>query len=281
MAATELKQRLEDDYKPGLFIGTIHSLANYFLTSVGISTSTLLNNEKFDELFSMVKEHPACIRHFEWILLDEAQDSNDLQFEFLFDMIKPECFFVCGDIRQCIYRFSGSNPDLLRNLSLDPEVYTCDLNENYRNGINILKFAKKISYSIGIVDNSRAMRNVEGTVFETPFNEKLIINMLNGRPPYNQWAILCRWNQQVDSMQRLLEKYNIPYDSFKQRDLKREELLEKLNDNTVKILTIHSAKGLEWNNVIVQCPLSRELEEKCVRYVAATRARDYLMWIKK
>ena len=82
-------------------------------------------------------------------------------------------------------------------------------------------------------------------------------------------------------MQQLLEKYNIPYDSFKQKDLKREELLEKLSDNTVKILTIHSAKGLEWNNVIVQCPLSRELEEKCVRYVAATRARDYLMWIKK
>ena len=78
MAATELKQRLEDDYKPGLFIGTIHSLANYFLTSAGISTSILLNNEKFDELFSMVKEHPACIHHFEWILLDEAQDSNDL-----------------------------------------------------------------------------------------------------------------------------------------------------------------------------------------------------------
>ena len=48
MAAAELKQRLGDDYKDGLFVGTIHALANYFLLSAGIKTGEVLDNEEFD-----------------------------------------------------------------------------------------------------------------------------------------------------------------------------------------------------------------------------------------
>ena len=39
MAAAELRQRLGQDYKDGLFVGTIHALANYFLLSSGIKTN--------------------------------------------------------------------------------------------------------------------------------------------------------------------------------------------------------------------------------------------------
>ena len=280
MAATELRQRLGEDYKDGLFVGTVHSLANYFLKTAGIKTDKVLDDEKFDDLFLMVKKNPACVKHLEWILLDEAQDSNDLQFEFLFDVIKPDCFFVCGDTRQCIYRFNGSNPDLLRDLSQDPEVYTCDLNENYRNGSEILKFARKLSYATGVIDNSIAMRKAKGTVNEMKFNPIFIVNSIRACPPYSQWAILCRTWKQIEEMQLLLKENKIPYDTFKQGDLKREELLEKLEDDTVKILTIHSAKGLEWNNVIVRGAYCRGDDEKCIRYVAATRARDLLIWIK-
>ena len=85
MAASELRQRLGEDYKDGLFVGTIHALANYFLLSSGIKTDKVLDNEDFDKLFEMVEQHPTCVRHMEWILLDEGQDSDNLQFRFLFD----------------------------------------------------------------------------------------------------------------------------------------------------------------------------------------------------
>ena len=50
--------------------------------------------------------------------------------------------------------------------------------------------------------------------------------------------------------------------------------------NTVKVLTIHSAKGLEANNVIVIGSKFYNLEERCISYVAATRARNWLIWTR-
>jgi len=39
MAASELKDRLAADYEPGMYIGTIHGLANRFLLRGGINTA--------------------------------------------------------------------------------------------------------------------------------------------------------------------------------------------------------------------------------------------------
>ena len=39
MAAEELRSRLADDFTSDMFIGTIHSLANYFLMASGVDTS--------------------------------------------------------------------------------------------------------------------------------------------------------------------------------------------------------------------------------------------------
>ena len=51
-----------------------------------------------------------------------------------------------------------------------------------------------------------------------------------------------------------------------------------MQEDTVKVLTIHTAKGLESENVIVIGARFYNLEEKCISYVAATRARDLLVW---
>ena len=92
LAAEELRQRLGDDYKEGMFMGTIHSLANYFLLSNGIDTNKYIKSERFNELFSLVNKNQECIGEIDFLLLDEAQDSSKLQFEFIFDMIKPKSF---------------------------------------------------------------------------------------------------------------------------------------------------------------------------------------------
>ena len=54
-AAEEISERL--DNPAGLFIGTIHSYANYLLLARGHDTSDILENEKFDRLFNRIKEH--------------------------------------------------------------------------------------------------------------------------------------------------------------------------------------------------------------------------------
>ena len=280
MAAAELKQRLGEDYKQGLFVGTIHALANYFLLSADIKTGTVLDNEEFDKLFGMVKANPQCIKHLEWILLDEAQDSNDLQFEFLFDMIKPPNFFICGDIKQCIYRFNGSEPGLLLQLTERLDVETYDLNENYRNGSKILSFARRLIKPTGEEDTSVPMRFTDGEVYETKFNPKGIVYEIKKAPPYSDWAILCRTNKQILKIQEILRGAGLPFETFRQGDLTKDELVNKLKENTIKVLTVHSAKGLEWNKVFVYGAKYYNVEERSICYVAATRARDLLIWIK-
>ena len=97
-----------DSCSNGIYIGTIHGLANKFLVTHGISTGKLIEDEEFDEFFTLLQKNPSCVKHIPIILLDEAQDSSWEEFNFIFNMIQPEQFFVCGDIRQSIYGFRGA-----------------------------------------------------------------------------------------------------------------------------------------------------------------------------
>ena len=277
IAAGELRQRLGTDYKDGLFVGTIHALANYLLLSSGIKTDKVLNNEDFDRLFDMVEKHPLCIKHYEWVLLDEAQDTDEKQFKFLFNMIKPDYFFIVGDLKQSIYQWRGARPDLLQRMMEDKEVTIYDMNENYRNGSNILNYAKKLIQPNGMIDRSIAIRK-NGTVTEIPYNPSIIIQKIQENNLYNSWAILCRTNSEIEMISRVLESNNIPHDTFKQGDLSKEELASRMAQDTVKVLTVHSAKGLEWDNVVVIGTRYTVGEERNICYVAATRARDNLIW---
>jgi len=279
MAAAELRKRLGEDYTDGLFVGTIHSLANWMLLSGGVKTNKILEEEEFDELFSLIKQNPQCVRHIEWILLDEAQDSSESQFEFLFDTLNPDYFFICGDVRQSIYRWRNARPDLLQSMCNNPSISVFDMNENYRNGYNILKFAKNLIRPTGLEDTSVSKRENNGTVTEIPYDSYAILSRIMDGGHYKDWAILTRTNQEISTFTSLCYKYNIPFETFKQGDLSKDELNEKMQHDTVKLLTVHSAKGLEWPNVIVVGMRYSSIEERCICYVAATRARDNLIWV--
>jgi len=281
MAAAELRQRLGQDYKDGLFVGTIHALANWMLLTSGIKTDKVLNNEEFDELFLMVEKNPICIKHIEWVLLDEAQDTNEQQFKFLFDMINPDYFFIVGDIKQSIYRWRAARPDLLQSMALRDDVTVFDLNENYRNGYNILNYAKNLIRPTGLMDSSISKHIGNGSVKEISYDLNKIVDEIRSMDEYKDWAILTRTNQEILTISSYLNKFNIPYDTFKQGDLSKNELNEKMNHNTVKLLTVHSAKGLEWRNVIVVGMRYTSIEERSICYVAATRAIENLIWVNR
>ena len=283
-AAEELLKRLGNPKK--LFIGTIHSYANYLLKSFCLETSEILENEQFDRLFPMIKKNPKCIKQVEHLLLDEAQDSTDIQFEFLLDMIRPMNYMFVGDYRQSIYGWAGSDPDLLINLSKSDGVTKYYLNENYRNSSNILDYAKGIIKLAGLdyIDYSIPRRENKGKVINMDYDASKIARAIKNYPSeYKDWFILTRTNSQIDEIIRELEKEGVPYDTFKRSQLDSQGLNEKLEQNTVKVLTIHTSKGLENKNVLVIGAKFFNREEKCISYVAATRARDLLVWtnIKK
>lgn len=266
----------------GLFIGTIHSYANYLLRSAGIDTSDMLDQEQFDLLFPTIKANLHCIKEVEHLLLDESQDSTEVQLDFMLDMVKPKNYMLVGDFRQSIYRFAGAEPDYLLNLSKDPTVQTYDLNENYRNGRRILEYAK---YLIGLAgydyyDHSLAMRPIDGKVVEVEYSPTAIARTIKKMGNYHDWFVLTRTNDQCDEMMRELGREDVPCSTFKRSQLTNKELYHLMDEDKVKVMTIHTSKGLEAPNVVVIGAKFYNIEEKCVSYVAATRARDLLVWAR-
>ena len=279
-AAEELAERL--NHPTGLFIGTIHSYANYLLLSYGRDTSDLLDSEQFDRLFERIKKHPNCIKEVDHLLLDESQDSNESHFEFLLDMVKPKNYMLVGDHKQSIYRWNGAYPDYLINLAHDRDVTTYDLNENYRNGYKILDFARGIINAAGYEyqDRSRPMRGVSGKVVDVEYSPVAVARTIKQMGDFGNWFVLTRTNDQLDEIAFFLKKEGVPIDTFKRSELDNKELGEKMKQDTVKVLTIHTAKGLEANNVVVIGAKFFNVEERCVSYVAATRAKNLLVWAK-
>ena len=285
-AAEEISERLGNP--TGVFIGTIHSLANYYLKTSGIDTSRVLNDEKFDDLFKLIKKNPHCVQHVSHLIVDEAQDSNPQQFEFLLDMIAPDNYMLMGDHRQSIYRFNGATPEYILNLMESPEVTTYELTENYRNAPEILQYAKNGIRTLGrdYEDYSVPMRSTHGRVIDVPYSGEGIATTIEryvsrGDCDYKDWFILTRTNAELDTILQVLKRHKIPTDTFKRAQLDNKGLKEKMRENTVKVLTIHTAKGLEADNVVVIGARYRDIEEKCVNYVAATRARNLLVWAYK
>lgn len=285
-AAEEIADRVGNP--SGLFIGTIHSLANYYLRSGGIDTSRVLNDERFDDLFKLIKKHPECIRPVTHLIVDESQDSTPEQFEFLLDMISPKNYMLLGDHRQALYRFAGATPEYILNLMESPEVTTYELTENYRNAPEILQYAKNGIRTLGkdYEDYSTPMSKFHGRVIDVPYSGEGIVTTIEryvnrGDCDYKDWFILTRTNAELDAIMQVLNRHKIPADTFKRAQLDNKGLKEKMRENTVKVLTIHTAKGLEADNVVVIGARYRDIEEKCVNYVAATRARKLLVWAYK
>ena len=287
-AASVMYERL--GYPSGLFIGTVHSYANYLLRGSAIDTTKLLNEERFDDLFEEIKKNPSCIKEVDYLLLDEANDSTKAQFEF-FELIHPKNFMYCGDIKQSIYQWNGSSPEYLIELARKPDVVVYSMNQNWRNLPDILRFAKKFLYRLGpdYEDNSIAMRQptdgyqyhvLEANYTPTEAAHSLVRAKERLHTNWGDWFVLCRTNADVHLFTQLFKSMDVPTDTFKQADLTNSQIEEKMKEDTVKILTVHSAKGLENKCVLSYNIRAYKDEEARLCYVSATRARDFLLWVK-
>lgn len=85
-------------------------------------------------------------RRFCYILVDEVQDMNAIQYESVRLLALPENnLFVVGDDDQSIYGFRGANPELMLHFQEDyPEAKVIRLGENYRSDGQIVEAAGRL-----------------------------------------------------------------------------------------------------------------------------------------
>ena len=171
--------------------------------------------EKFPEVLARYQER------FRYILVDEYQDTNDVQFR-LIDALAEKYRNICvvGDDDQSIYRFRGANlENILSFESHFPTCATVKLEQNYRSTAPILNLANAV-----IAENPHRKRKTLWTekkegkkvVFEEYESAEeeardVIRKVRREGLPYKRFAILYRTNAQSRLFEEQCITWNIPY----------------------------------------------------------------------
>ena len=162
---------------------------------------------------------------FRYILVDEFQDINQVQYDVVRMLAAPEDnLFVVGDDDQSIYKFRGAN---IKNILNFEQVYedakVIKLEQNYRSTSNILNAANAvIRNNCGRKDKTLWTDNGDGEKihfrqFDSAYDEAEYIvgdireHVDDGSCTYNDNAILYRTNAQSRMFEEKFVTANIPY----------------------------------------------------------------------
>ncbi|PID45075.1 MAG: DNA helicase [Proteobacteria bacterium] len=234
------------------------------------------------------------------VVVDEAQDMGTQAFNLL-RAIVPEGkndLFIVGDAHQRIY---GRNKVILGKCGINIRGRSRKLKINYRTTDEIRRWAVGLLEGRNIDDldggedsNSiyKSLTHGEAPVierFENPDEQAAYIKALlsESEEPASHSCVVARTNKEVSDIQERLEKLGLKTSVIKPSEP------DMLDDDTVKLATVHRVKGLEFDQVILASandgliPLEYALknkadalsqkdadtEERSLVYVAITRAR--------
>lgn|GEM_PF-718198 len=185
---------------------------------------------------------------FKFIMLDEAQDINYIQYRLITNLVSDaSSLFVVGDAKQSIYRFRGSDVGLFNKLSKEiavagGEVIT--MAENFRSTGGIIEFVnnqfanliddyqpvKAVRIDHGKVAVETIIIRQNGTMdsrkdAEADALAKRIKEMVDGKeaviyddksgefyaPRYSDIAVLFQKRTHLGAFKKAFDKYGIPY----------------------------------------------------------------------
>lgn len=282
MASDEMKQRLGLRAE-GCYIGTIHGLANYILLRNGIDTFNFIKDENFDAMFDAIIRNHCKIPTVKHLLVDEFQDTGEKEYDFLMYTLRPQCYFLIGDTRQKIYEFKTGKRDFFQEQLDNPFTQVYELKDNYRSYREITDFGKKKLTGVPNIyfTPTHSIRGCGGKIIQEDFTWSAMVKYLTEYPTYRDWFILCRTNDEVDKVMNFLKWAGVPAITFKKSETTLAEIKAKMEQEAVKVLTIHQSKGLESKYVMTLGMRFYNAEEKRINYVAITRAEDMVIWFEK
>lgn len=229
-------------------------------------------------LYDKLQEHGEVIRSVDALFVDEFQDIDPVQYD-VFNLVQSKQNCYIGDPNQAIYAFRGAIEDVFDQLTESGDYAYYQLDTNFRSYQEIMDYAttflehargsnrsKRLATPLDIDELTPSpvtcMRGHGGEVYvldnfskgtnlingETKDATLLVKTFLNDK----NTQILCRANKQVKKLESLGMK---------------------------QVSTVHQAKGLEYDNVIMVSFDCDCTEETNIAYVAATRAKNKLLII--
>jgi len=164
---------------------------------------------------------------FQYILVDEFQDTNDIQYRLLKYLINNDTYlFVVGDPDQTIYTWRGANIKLIMNFDRDfKDVEDITLERNYRSTQKILDAANSlIRVNKNRLDKNLFSKEDEGKkpqFYDAESNEKeaewvanKIYDLRLKGYEYNDIAILYRSSYYTRHFEQAFMKRKLPYRIF-------------------------------------------------------------------
>lgn len=191
----------------------------------------------FDDMlvfcYELLRERPDILKmwqeRFRYILVDEFQDINRIQYEIVKMLAgKRENLFIVGDDDQSIYRFRGAKPEIMLGFQKDyPAAKQMILRINYRCSQEIVDGARRlISHNTKRFDKDlTAARGSRAPIVYRQFDTVSaecgdIVNgirfYLKKEIPPEEIAVIFRTNTQPRLLAGRLMEYNIP---FQMRDI--------------------------------------------------------------
>ena len=163
-------------------------------------------------------------KEFQYVVVDEYQDTNDVQYELLKLLINPETknVTVVGDDDQSIYGWRGANIGIIRSFHRDfAPVTIVKLERNYRSTANIVKGAGSvIAHNIrpaemqkNVYSKEEAGELIHVRYFEDDRSEAMnIAKAISQAGPnfYAKTAVFYRTNAQSRLLEKALNDMRIP-----------------------------------------------------------------------
>lgn len=226
---------------------------------------------------------------FDAVLIDEVQDFHVPWLEIAHSLLRPHRggMLLAGDQAQAIYNESDAIENFLANVKLE----RLELTLPYRSTRPILSAIQALDPTFKIVGCEQAPAGPPvDLVWAQSWDEQAkcvaweVKNMLAGGDlqPCEIGILVTTYSGAYKRLERELDNSAIPYSMMDRWEKSAFDLFS----NTVKVLTVHSAKGYEFKAVVLfgleaikdPDPADPESMQRArLAFVGATRAKDYLL----
>ncbi len=198
----------------------------------------------------LLQRFPDISQDYSYIIVDEFQDTNKLQLDFLVKLTPHRNITIVGDMNQSIYRFRGAYS---KNLQLfkkyfdvsDNDVFT--LSRSYRSPNSVLRVAHQLisrNYSSPdecfFVENAHKREGEKVEVFqlknaqeETRKVIELVQREKENGTPLEEICVIFRTHQYGRMIKRSLEYAGIPYYAVSRASLLKQKSVKAIYDYLV------------------------------------------------
>ena len=242
-----------------------------------------------DEGTHVAKEQEEVL-DLKWIIVDEVQDSDEKQLEFLEALKGTQTrFFAVGDPNQVIYSWRGTGPNMFFLIKHKFGAKELSLPVNYRSSEVILEAANRFLQFGGKIEGSAGrgekilVRNHYDSFIEAEYLTERIRELHAQGFAYREIAVFYRVQKQAEILEKVFERAGLPFmlpakrkededpvpekphmirEHFAQERIEQsaseqaeehEQLPEEktVEEDAVHLMTLHASKGLEFDYVFI------------------------------